>query len=350
MPASKRPPAVAHGSRRGFMLPARAAWRRAVQQGLALAVAVLAVFAGPLVQAQEWPGRGPIKLVVPFPPGGSNDQIARLLAPVLQQQLGQSVVVENRAGASGVIGTGAVAQSAPDGYTWVIVFDTHGVNPALMPGLNFDTQKDLAPVLIIGTSAMLLATSVNSEYKTMADVVAAVRARKPVSFGTIGSGSLGHLAMTLVGRSANLEWTHVPYKGGGPLLTDAVAGHVPLSIATVFVTKPQVDNKRLRPLAVTSARRTSLMPDVPTFAESGFAGFEAPAWWAILGPARTPPEIVRRMNDEINKAMRQPDMRSKLEAQGIEILGGSPEAARDFIARQIDLWGKVVRENNIKPD
>lgn len=134
------------------------------------------------------------------------------------------------------------------------------------------------------------------------------------------------------------------------MLTDAVAGHVPLSIATLFVTKPQVDNKRLRPLAVTSARRSALMPDVPTLAETGFAGFEAPAWWAVLGPARAPAETIRRMNDEINKALRLPDVKAKLEAQGIEILGGTPEAARDFIARQIKVWGKVVKDNNIKPD
>lgn len=171
-----------------------------------LALALIA----PLLHAQDWPGKQPVKLVVPFPPGGSNDQIARLLAPALQQQLGQSVVVENRAGASGAVGTGFVAQSQPDGYTWVIVFDTHGVNPSLMPNLGFDTQRDLAPVLMIGTSPMLLATSVHSEFKSMADVVTAARARKPVGFGSIGSGSLGHLAMTLVGRSAGLEWTHVP--------------------------------------------------------------------------------------------------------------------------------------------
>jgi tripartite-type tricarboxylate transporter receptor subunit TctC len=319
--------------------------------GVALWSSFLALAAIPLgAAAQVWPSRQPIRLVAVFPPGGSVDQVARILAQPLSQQLGQSVIVENKGGASGSIGTAAVAAAAPDGYTFAVVFDTHGVNPSLIPGLPFDTRKDLAPVVLVGTSAMVLATHTASEYKTFADVTAAVKAKKNVNYGSIGSGSLGHLAMALLGKSGGLDWQHVPYKGGGPLMTDAVAGHVPLSIASVFVTKPHIDSKRMRPLAVTTSKRAAELPDVPTVAESGYPGFDAPAWWAVLAPAKTPPEIVRRMNEELNKALKSPEVATRLAGQGITVTGGSPEVARTFIDRQIDIWAKVVKENNIKAD
>ena len=285
-----------------------------------------------------------------FPPGGSVDQVARILAVPLTQQLGQSVIVDNKGGASGSIGTAAVAAAPADGYTFAVVFDTHGVNPALIPGLPFDTRKDLVPLVLVGTSAMVLATHVGSEYKSFGDVVAAAKAKKAVNYGSIGSGSLGHLAMTLLGRNSGLDWLHVPYKGGGPLMNDGVAGHIPLTIGSVFVTKPHIDNKRLRPLVVTTSKRAPELPDVPTVAESGYPGFDAPAWWAVLAPAKTPPEIVKRMNDELNKALKSPEVATRLAGQGISVIGGSPEIARAFIDKQIDIWTKVVRENNIKAD
>ncbi len=300
--------------------------------------------------AQAWPNKQTIKLVAVFPPGGSVDQVARLLAQPLSQQLGQNVIVENKGGASGSIGAAAVAAAAADGYTFAVVFDTHGVNPSLIPNLPFDSKKDLAPVVLIGTSAMALATHAGSEFKTFADVVAAAKSKQGVNYGTIGSGSLGHLAMALLGRSAGLDFQHIPYKGGGPLMNDAIGGHVQLSIGSVFLTKPHIDSKRMRPLAVTTSKRTPELPDVPTIAESGFAGFDAPAWWAILAPAKTPPEILKRMNEEINKAMKLPDIAKKLEAQGIHVIGGSSDAARVFIEQQMDIWGKVVKENSIKAD
>jgi tripartite-type tricarboxylate transporter receptor subunit TctC len=319
--------------------------------GLALVVTGAALCAFSLnVAAQAWPAKQPIKLVAVFPPGGSVDQVARILAQPLSQQLGQNIIVENKGGASGSIGTAFVAAAPADGYTFAVVFDTHGVNPSLIPGLPFDTRKDLAPIALIGTSAMVLATNSASEYKSFADVVAAAKAKKNVNYGSIGSGSLGHLAMALLGKSGNIDWQHVPYKGGGPLMTDAVAGHVQLSIGSVFVTKPHIDNGRLRPLVVTTAKRAADLPNVPTLAESGFAGFDAPAWWAILAPAKTPPEVLKRMNEEVNKALKNPDIAKKLSAQGIDILGGSQETARVFIDKQIDTWAKVVKDNGIKAD
>jgi tripartite-type tricarboxylate transporter receptor subunit TctC len=305
----------------------------------------LFVATGALAQSgPAWPMRGPIKLVAVFPPGGSVDQVARILALPLQQ------IVENKGGASGSIGAAAVAAAPADGYTFAVVFDTHGVNPALIPNLPFDSKKDLTPITLVGTSPMVLATNVGSEYKTFADVVAASKAKKNVSYGSIGSGSLGHVAMTLLGKSGGINWTHIPYKGGGPLMNDAVAGHVPLSIGSVFVTKPHIDSGRMRPLAVTTPKRSPDLPNVPTLAESGYPGFDAPAWWAVLAPAKTPPEILKRMNEELNKVLRLPDIAKKLDAQGIDVVGGSPEVAKVFIEKQMDIWAKVVKDNNIKAD
>lgn len=317
--------------------------RRAVSAGLLLSGLCAAAF------AQSWPTK-PIRLIAVFPPGGSVDQVARILAIPLAQQLGQNIIVENKGGASGSIGTAAVAAAAPDGYTFGVVFDTHGVNPSLIPNLPFDSKKDIYPVVLVGTSAMVLATNVGSDYKTFADVVAAAKAKKNVSYGSIGSGSLGHLAMSLLGKNGGIDWLHVPYKGGGPLMSDAVAGHVPLSIGSVFVTKPHIDSKRMRPLVVTSSKRSPDLPDVPTVAESGFPGFEAPAWWAVIAPAKTPPEILKRLNEELNKTLKNADIAKKLDAQGIDVVGGTPEAAKLFIEKQMDIWAKVVKENNIKAD
>lgn len=324
--------------------------RLTLKATLGLAVACAALSLPLLSQAQAWPSKQAIKLVAVFPPGGSVDQVARIIAQPLSQQLGQSVIVENRGGASGVIGTAAVVQAPADGYTFAVVFDTHGVNPSLNANMPFDSKKDLLPLVLVGTSPMVLATHVNSEYKTFADVMAAAKAKKNVSFGTIGNGSLGHLAMALLSKDANVEWTHVPYKGGGPLMSDAVAGHVPLSIGSVFVTKPHIDSGRMRPLAVTSSKRAADLPNVPTIAENGYPGFEAPAWWAVLASAKTPPEIVKRMNEELNKVLKNPDVAKKLDAQGIDVSGGTPEQARTFIEKQMTIWAKVVKDNNIKVD
>ena len=317
---------------------------------IAAGAALAATFASHALAQTVWPKAQPIKLVAVFPPGGSVDQVARILQGPLQQQLGATIVVENKGGASGSIGTAAVAAAPADGYTFAVVFDTHGVNQSLIPSLPYDTKRDLAAVALIGTGAMVLSAHADSPYKSFADVVAAGKAKKGVTYGSIGSGSLGHLAITLLAKGNGLDLVHVPYRGGGPLMNDAIAGHVPLSIGSVFLIKPHVDNKRVRPLAVTTSKRSPDLPDVPTMAESGFAGFDAPAWWAILAPARTPPEILRRMNEEINKALRNPEIARKLDAQGIDVVGGTPESARVFIERQMDIWAKVVKDNGIKAD
>ena len=313
-------------------------------------MAVLASSLAATAWAQAWPKAQPIKLIAVFPPGGSVDQVARILQAPLQQHLGQTVVVENRGGASGAIGMASVLNAPADGYTFAVVFDTHGVNPSLMPSLPYDTKRDIATVAMVGTGAMVLATQADSPFKTFADVVAAGKARKGVTYGSIGSGSLGHLAMALLAKNNNLDWVHVPYRGGGPLMNDALAGHVPLSIGSIFLTKPHLDSKRLRALAVTTSRRSVLLPDVPTVAESGFAGFDAPAWWAVLASAKTPPDIVKQMNAAVNAVLKSPEVAQRLAGQGIEVRTTTPEAGKAFIDAQVDTWAHVVKDNNIKAD
>jgi tripartite-type tricarboxylate transporter receptor subunit TctC len=334
-----------------------AAGRRQWLGHAAVLLASLSALALPIqTQAQAWPTAGPVRLVAVFPPGGSVDQVARILAPALQQQLGVAVIVDNKGGASGAIGTGEVARGAADGSTFGVVFDTHGVNPALQPKLAFDTRRDLTTVAMLGTSPMVISTHADQPYKTFTDVANAANANaakaggKGVAYGTIGNGSLGHLAMTLLAKSAGLDFVHVPYKGGGPLMQDAIAGHVPLSIGSVFVARPHIDSKRLRPLAVTTAQRHPSLPDVPTLAELGFRNFDAPAWWAVIAPARMATELVARMNAELNKALQTPDVAAKLAQQGISVNIGTPAQAQAFVDRQLDTWGKVVRDNGITPD
>ena len=300
--------------------------------------------------AQEWPTQ-PIRLIVAFPPGGTVDQFARLVQAPLQQILGQPVIVENRAGGSGSIGTAVVAKAAPDGYTWVCVFDTHGVNQSLIPNLPYDTLKDLSPLILIGVSPMLLAANPGSPYKSWADIVAASK-KDPgsVSFGTIGSGSLGHLAMALIGNKQGFQMTHIPYKGGGPLTQDVVAGHVPLAIGSAALLTPHVQSGKLRPIAVTSAQRAPTLPNVPTLAELGVTGFAAYSWWGVNGPAGVPPAIVAKMNKAYAQALQTPAVKEKLEQQGVSLRLSSPEEYQRFIEHELDTWSAVVKANGIKSE
>jgi tripartite-type tricarboxylate transporter receptor subunit TctC len=313
-----------------------------------LAALAAASLASPLAaHAQGWPSQ-PIKLVVPFPPGGTTDQIARHVQPHLQQALGVQVLIENRSGASGAIGTAAVAKSPPDGYTFAVVFDTHAVNPSLIPNMQFDTLNDLAPVMLVGTSPMVFTTHPSTPYKTFGDVLAAARAKPDsIGYGTIGSGSLAHLFVTMAGRQNGFSLTHVPYKGGGPLVTDSVAGHVPVSIATVALLTPHIQSGKLRALAVTSAKRFPNLPDVPAVSEVGLAGMDAESWWGVFAPAKTPAPIVARFNAEFANALRNPGVNEKLVAQGLVMSLSQPAVLGKFIASEVDRWGKVVRENKI---
>jgi len=277
------------------------------------------------------------------------DQVSRILAAQLTTQIGQQVIVENRAGASGSIGTQAVATAPPDGYTIGIVFDTHAVNPTLIASIPYDTLKDLAPVMLIGTSPMALVANVAQPYKDFRDVLAQAK-KQPgsVAFGSIGTGSLGHLAMAQVGALQGVEFTHVPYKGGGPLMTDAVGNQVPLAIGTVFLVTPHVKGGKLKALAVTSLKPTPQLPGAAPMADQGVKGFSALAWWGVIAPAKTPPELVKRMHAELQKALKTPAVASKLTEQGMDIDGGGPEVMDKFLRGEMTRWAEVVKKNGIR--
>jgi tripartite-type tricarboxylate transporter receptor subunit TctC len=315
-----------------------------------LAFVLAAAIAVPAL-AQDWPSK-PVKFVVPFPPGGSVDPLARLLSAKLGDAMKQQLIVENKPGASGSIGTAFVAKSAPDGYTFVFVFDTHAVNPALIPGMTFDTAKDLAPVMLVGTAPMAITTHPSKPYKTFADVVAAAKAKPDaVSFGTIGNGSLGQLTMILVQQAAGIKMIHVPYKGGGPMITDAIGGQIELGVASVAAVGPHVKSGKLRAIAVTGDKRSHTMPDVPALAEQGYKGFSALAWWGIFAPTGTPKPIMDKFHAELVKALNQPDLRKTLtETLGMDLAVSSPEELQKFLLAEMARWGKVVRDNGIKPD
>jgi tripartite-type tricarboxylate transporter receptor subunit TctC len=296
--------------------------------------------------AQAWPNKN-IRIISVFPPGGSVDQVSRVLAQQLTKQLGQSVVVENVGGASGSIGTAAVARATPDGYTFGVVFDTHGTNPSLIPNIQFDTLKDLEHVTLIGTSPMAVVASSKSKYGSVKDMLADARTVKGINIGSIGTGSLGHLAMIQAGNQGGWSWTHVPYRGGGPLMNDTVAGHMPLAIGTVFLVMPHVKAGTVKPMAVTGATRSPQLPDTPTLAEVGIKNFEALAYWGVIAPAKTPPEVVNRMNAEIQKALKEPAVAERLTAQGMTITGQGPAEFRAFMKKEVDRWSKIVKDNRI---
>jgi tripartite-type tricarboxylate transporter receptor subunit TctC len=326
------------------------------QSVLRLALAGLTIFAAlassPVsAQSTNWPTK-PVKLVVPFPPGGSVDPLARLLAVRLSESMGQQFIVENKPGASGSIGTAFVAKSAPDGYNFIVVFDTHAVNPSLIPNMPFDTLKDLAPVMLVGTAPMAIATHPAKPYKTFADVTTAAKAKPDsISYGTVGNGSLGHLTMTLVQQAGGFKVIHVPYKGGGPMTQDALGGQVDLAVGSVAVLAQHVRSGKLRAVAVTGNKRSHTMPDVPSLSEQGFPGFSALAWWGVFAPAGTPRPILDKFHGELVKALGQPDLRKTLTEQlGMDLVVSTPDALQKFLVGEIDRWGKVVRDNNIRAD
>jgi tripartite-type tricarboxylate transporter receptor subunit TctC len=319
-----------------------------VLRTLAIIVAgVLALSSAGAANAQSWTTK-PIRIIVPFPPGGTTDQIIRRIQPLLEADLKATIVVENRGGASGSIGTAIAAKADADGSTFLMVFDTHGANPSLLPNLPYDTVKDLAPIMLIGTSPMVITAHPATPYQAFGDVLAAAR-KSPASiaYGTIGAGSLAHLAMSQIGNEFKVTLTHVPYKGGGPLITDAIAGHVPLAIASIALFSPHIQAKSLRPLAVTAATRARQLPDVPTIAELGLADFQAESWWGLLAPAKISPDIVRRMHAAMEKALQDARVKQNLNEQGVDYVLSSPEEFGTFIQGEVTRWAKVIKANNI---
>ena len=321
---------------------------KTIRAAFAALVLMFAVALAPGVAAQQWPSKA-VKLIAVFPAGGSVDQVSRIVAQQLSVQTGQPFIVDNRGGASGSIGTALLAKADPDGYTLGVVFDTHAVNPSLIPNLPFDTTRDLTPIMLVGTGAMALVAHVNEPYKSFRDVVAAAKAKPgSVSYGTIGAGSLGHLAMTQLGNQLGVEFNHVPYRGGGPLMNDAIGDQVPLAIGSVFLVNPYVTSGRLRAIAVTSAKPDPKLPGAQPIAAQGVPGFEVYTWWGVFGPAHMPPALVKRVYDEFAKAVKTPEVADKLAAQGMEVLAAPPEQLDAFVRKEIPRWAKVIKDNKIK--
>lgn len=299
--------------------------------------------------AQGWPS-GNIKLVVVYPPGGSTDMMARLIQPLMQQRLGATIIVENLAGLGGSIGTAAVAKSPPDGSNWVMVFDNHAANPFVFPRLLFYTEKDLEPVQLIGTAPYVLSTNPKKPFKTLADVVAAAKARPgTVSYATVGVGSIGHLAMELLWKEAGVQLVHVPYRGGGPATNDLIAGHVDLMIASTAQSIPHVQGGSINAVAQTGKGRTTTLADVPTIGES-YPGFEAYAWWGVFAPAGTPKAMISQFGDALSAALREPRVARQLSETQVTFALGGPEELRKFLSEQMRVWSAFGREHNIKAE
>ena len=301
--------------------------------------------------AQDWPSK-PVKFVSPYPPGGSVDPLARLLAAKIGDSLKAQFIVENRTGASGIIGTDYVAKSAPDGYSWVFIFDTHAVHQALNPKLPFDPLKDFAPVMIVGDAPLVITTAPAKPYKTFADLLEAAKAKPDtISIGNVGNGSMGHLATILLNQAAGIRLVPIPYKGGGPLSADLIGGQVDLAMASTAAQAAHVKGGRMRALALTGEKRSPTLPEVPTLAELGVPGVVAYSWWGILAPAGTPKPIVERMVAELNKALALPDVNRMLtETLGMDVIALGPEATQKWLAGETARWGRLVRDSGIKSE
>lgn len=321
--------------------------RRQVTAGL-IAAPLASAFSQISFAQGSWP-TPQLTLLAPFPPGGSTDALARLMQPGLQQRIGATVIVENKPGASGAIGAAQVAKAKPDGSILLVTFDSHAVNPALQP-LQFDTEKDLEPVMLVGTAPYVVACHPSRPYKNFADVVAAAKANPgKVTYASVGSGTLSHLAMTLLGKRAGVELSHVPYRGGGPAVNDAIAGHVDLICGSVALLSAQLAGNALRPLMQTGAERVATLKDTATAREQGFNDFECLAWWGVFAPKGTPKGIVDRSLAELTATLKEPNTSKMLvESQQMNLRMDGPEVLRTFLAKEIKTWGDVVRDNNIK--
>ena len=301
--------------------------------------------------AQDWPTK-PVHFIVPFPPGGSVDPLARLLAVKLGELSKGQFIVENRPGAGGSIGAAAVAKAAPDGYTFLFVFDSQGVNQALIPNLPYDTVKDFAPVMLVGTAPYAVATSASKPWKSFKEVVAASKAKpESVTIGSIGNGTLGHLLIVLAQDQGGFKMTHVPFAGGGPMNQNILGGQIEMGAGSVALLTPQIKGGKMRALATAGEKRATTLPDVPTLIEQGFPGLTAYAWWGIFAPAKTPKPVLDKFHAELDKALAAPDVRKTLgESLGMDLAVSSPEDLNKWLLAEMAKWGKVVRDHGIKID
>ncbi len=322
---------------------------RSPMRQIVVAALSLAAFTGTAL-AQTFPEK-PVRIVVPFPPGGGNDIIARALAEQMGKELGQQVLIDNKPGAGTVIGTELVARAAPDGYTILIASFAFAVNPSFLPKLPYDHPKAFAPVTLIGRSPNIVIVPPDRPYKTMAELTAYARANPgKLNYGSFGNGTSGHFAPELYKLAANVDILHVPYKGTGTAITDLLGGRLDMMFATVSGGAAQVRSGKLRALAVTSAIRSPAYPDVPTIAESGVPGYEAQTWYGILAPAGTPAPVVARLHGAIKNAAETEFFKTRSESDGLLVNIGDGPALGKLIAEEEARWRRVVNEAKIKPD
>src|SRR5438034_4809132 len=298
--------------------------------------------------SQQYPAR-PIRFIVPFPPGGTLDITARIMQPRLSESLGQPVVIENRGGAGGAVGTEAVARSAPDGYTFLFTLSSHTINPMLYK-LSYDVERDFAPVSLIVSVPQLIAAHPNAPAKTLSELIAAARARPGFyAYASPGSGTPGHIAAELLKLRAGIDIVHVPYKGGGPALADTIAGQVPFLFLTAPAGLPSARSGKLRALAVTTLKRTPAAPEVPTVAEElNLPDYEVDTWLALFAPAKTPEPIIARMQKEVARVVHLPEVKQKLLEQSADPVGSSPEELGRVVRTELKRWAEVIREAGIK--
>ena len=311
---------------------------------------VAALFASSVAFANEWPAK-PVRFIVPYPPGGGTDVIARILQSRLSDGLGQSVIIENRGGAGGVLGTETAAKAPADGYTFLFTLSSHTINPLLYK-VNYDVERDFAPVSLIVSVPQLIAAYPGAPIETVADIVTMAKQHPgELHFASVGNGTPSHIAGELLKLRTVIDIVHVPYKGGGPAVADTLGGQVPLIIVTMPAAMSHVRAGKLRPLAVTTSRRNPGAPDIPTVAEAlKVPDYEVDSWYALFAPAKTPPAIVARMQSEIAHTLQQPEIRQKLLEQGGDPIGSSPEHLDRVVKAELRKWAEVIREAHIKLD
>lgn len=321
--------------------------RTLVQAGAAGA----ALLAAPMLRAQVIPTQ-PIKIVVGFAPGGGTDILARVIAQKLAPMWNTSIVVENKAGAAGMIAADFVAKAPSDGTTLLMAhINSHAIAPALTPKMTYNAERDFTPITLVGVTPNLLICNTEQQAKTVKDIVELCK-KNPgkVSFGSAGNGSAQHLALEMFKQAAGVDAIHIPYKGSGPMLTDLIGGQIQYSFDTMTAATPHVKSGKAVAIAQTRQARAKSYPNVPTMAESGFPGFEATTWYGLVGPAKLPPAMLKKMNEDINKVLAMPDVMEKFEQYGAEDGGGTPEKFANFIQVEAKKWAKVVKDGNVKGD
>lgn len=308
------------------------------------------LLAAPLAaRAQTWPA-GPLRIIVPFGPGGSTDIMGRLLASGLSPSVGVPVLVENRGGAATAMGTELAAHAAPDGQNWMVTSDSFAVLPALMPRLAVDVMRDFAPVTLIASAPNVIAVHPSRPWRSLAEIIAAARGGQ-LSYASTGNGTTGHLAMTRFCAALGIRMAHAAYRSGGLALNDSVAGHVDMIIGSAALLAPQIADGRLRPVVQLSTARLPALDNVQTSAEAGFADFLAETWWGVLGPARTPASAIAAMLEAVRAVFRDERIAGQVtQTQQARLRLDGPEAMRDFLQGQVDSWGAVIRQHGISAD